>query len=251
MSNCGTAGSSAARKIIDDLADKYRHVFQDGPDGAPCEGLTFPKDYLNNRINILGLFLISDRQGRIIGPYGQAVIFENVKGLPLNNDIGRVGIEIANRQSVEGHDGTDGDNEFMLIGDIENMKPVKQVVAAKVRFKIAEFLCDFFAGDLYLSIRENALKANRFPAKGELNLIGLGPKWAQDVPSQMIERASEIVNRISNYEREMVGEGRVYIDAQGALTGLSIVMRREHSTFLIENTAGLSFKVFDVMLGPA
>ena len=254
-SNQSVTGCSFGRigsdgKTLDYLANKYRHVLHDSGDRPPPEGLIFPEQYLDGHINVLGVLGRFQGNSGVVGPNCQAIIFENVKSLVLDNHLGRIGVQITDIETVKSDDGTHRYDEFVLVGNVEYMKTVKKVVPARVRLKIAKFFSDFFAGDLYLSIRQNRLKTIGFPTKGELDFVRNGVERAKNVPSQMIERGPEIVNCIPDNHGEVVGNGRVYIDDQGALAALCILNDGKPASIAIKQSLGLGNKVFDVMLGP-
>ncbi len=226
------------------------HLPEDGRDEAPAEGLILPKQYMDGDINLLGIYGVSPRNGGVVAPYCYAVVFEKVEGGVLDNEVGHRRVHIADVKTVDSESGPDGYDEFVLVGNIKNMQAIKNVVPSRVRLQVAEFLGDFFAGNLYLSVCENRFKTLRSFAKGKLDLVRDRAMGTQDIPSHVIEGGSEIVNGIADDEREMIGNGRVYFSDQGALAGMSIVVGREPASLAIVQSLGLGNKILDVMLGP-
>lgn len=226
------------------------HLPENGRDEAPAEGLILPKQYVDGDINLLGVYGVSPRDAGVVAPYCYAVVFEKVEGGVLDNEAGHRRVHIADVKTVDSESGPDRYDEFVLVGNIKNMETIKNVIPSRVRLQVAEFLGDFFAGNLYLSVRENRFKTLRSFAKGKLDLVRDRAMGTQDIPSHMIEGGSEIVNGIADDEREMIGNGRVYFSDQGALAGMSIVVGREPASLAIVQSLGLGNKILDVMLGP-
>ncbi len=245
-----SGGFGGLSEVSDDLAHHDRHISQDGGDGLASEGLFFPKQYLDGNFNILGVFGVLPWQAGIVTPHRDAVVFEHIEGSLYNDEVGHARVDVVDIQTVKTNSRPDGHDELVLIGNIENMKSIQKVVSARIRLQVAEFLSDFFAGDLYLSISQNRFKTLRLSAKRELYLIGGGVVRSQDIPSEVIQGGAQIVDRVTDDEREMIGNGRVYIGDQGALAGLSVVLDGKPAAIGVVQSLRLGNKVLDVMLGP-
>ncbi len=223
-----------------------------GGNGFAAEGLVFPEHYLNNDINILALWGGDERNAGVVSPHCQALVFINVgKRTFLNDEIRRGWINVSDVKSLKSDERSDGHHELVLVGNVDLMKGVEYFVPARIGFHNAELLDDFFAGKCYLSMRKRTLKTLSLSAKRELNIVRSGGIERPDkVPCQMIERRPEVMDRVADYQGVMFGNGRVYIDAQGALTGIGIILDVEPSSLSFVENLRLGDKVLDVMLGP-
>ncbi len=232
------------------MADKYRHVPQYGRDRSSGKRLTCLKDYLDAHFNLLGILGVSPRDSGVIFPNRQAIIFEKIVGSVLNNKFRAAGIKVSNIETVKSEAGSNRHDEFVLIGNIKEMETIQQVIPVRIRLKVAEFLSDFFAGDLYLSIFKNTFKTLRFPTERKLDFVGGWVERSKDIPGKMVQRGSQIVDRIADNQREMIGDGRIYLCDQGALAAISVVLNGKPASVGIVKSFRLGNKILDMMLGP-
>jgi hypothetical protein len=239
-------------ETIDGTFNHDREGTQKECDTLAGQGLIFPESYLKGDLDICVLL---DRPGNagIIAPRCQSIVFSNVnEGQIFDNQIGRRRlVDISDFETIKGRRGYDGHDELVLVGNIESMKVVEKIVPARIRFQFAEFLDDLFAGDLYLSLREKTFKTLRFSAEGKHDVLGTRRiEWRNNVPREVIERRPKVMNGVPDDERIRFGNGCVYIDAQGALTGLSVVKDVHLAANFPVEIVALGIQVFDVMLGP-
>lgn len=243
-------------KTIDRPLNDERQVAQANGNVFPAQGLVRPEHNLGNHINGFAVCrpCIVDGCPGLNSPRCDAIVFTDIgEGRFLNNQVGRRRCLdlISYIKIVESEQGPDGDDELMLVGNIELMKRVEYVVPARIRLQSAEFLDDFFAGELYLSMRERTFKTVRLSAKRKLDVPGTGRiEWADDIPRQMIQRGSQIVNCIANDEGEMWWNGRIYVNAQGAHAGVGIILDEKFRLGFPVELLGERYKILDVMLGP-
>jgi hypothetical protein len=90
-----------------------------------------------------------------------------------------------------------GHKEFVLVCDIQLMKPIEQMVPATVWPQIFDCSSDVFSGDTYLSLRENIFKALRVPPERELHRFrpfGACPDQAED---GQIQGGSKVVRGVA------------------------------------------------------
>lgn len=241
-----------ALKTIDDAFDGHCHRAQALENPFLSERLTFPEHYLHGHSNLLCLVRDGDAGSGIVVPDCNSIVFSNSgKGSFLNDDFRGRWVNIPDIEALEPDQRLNGQYELVLVGNIKLMQSVEQVVAARVRFQFTESLDDLFSGELYLSMRNSRFKTLRFAHKRKLNIVRpFGGKWPDNVPCQVVEAGSQVMDCVPCNEGELVGNGRVYLDCQGALAGMSIILDEEVGTRAFAKGLRPRMKVFDVLLGP-
>lgn len=244
------------RETVDCAIDNDRHVTQARCDGLSAERLVTSKHNLDNHINgfaVIGTRCVDGSAG-LISPHCEAIVFVEIGEGRISNDKisrGRIFNFLSYIEVIEGNLTPNGQDELMLVGNIELMKSVEYVIPARIRLQSAEFLDDFFAGELYLSMRERTFKTVRLSAKRKLHVSGAGRVEGTDnVPRQVIQSRPQIMNCIADDEGEIWWNGRIYVNAQGAHAGVGIILDEEFCLGFPIELIGARYEIFDVMLGP-
>lgn len=142
------------------------------------------------------------------------------------------------------------DDELMLVGYVERMQPVQQVVPTRVRFEFFDYCDNIFSGDIYTSLLDGCTKAIRLIDKGELNCLGIGRSISDHAENQDIQSRTKVVNGIADDRRENGWDGLLGFNSQGALSSLYVLAPHELKRLFNEKGINLPAKVVDVVLGP-
>jgi hypothetical protein len=248
--------TEALAQAVDCLFDGDREIIQPCGNALAAKGLVRPKHNLHNYINGFPVARprVDDGSSWLNAPCCYAIVFFEVgEGYLLENEIGRSGRLnlLTDIQIVEGNQRPDCQNELVLVGDVELMKRVEHIVPARIRLERAEFLDSFFTGKMYLSMRERSLKCVRLSTEGELNVSGAGrPMRTDDIPCQMVEGRSKIVDSVSDDKREIFWDGLIYVNAQGAHAGATIILDKKFGLGFPIEILSPGYVISDVMLGP-
>jgi hypothetical protein len=143
-----------------------------------------------------------------------------------------------------------GNNQLVLIADIKLMDGMKPVFPGRVRLQRLDCSDNPFSGNLYLSASNGTFHGLRVLAEREIEVIGTRNFVAQQCENQEIERASKIMNSVSEYEGEKCWDGWLCFDEKLTLRQLWNLPDPKFEGFLRQIGIDLPVQIRDVMLGP-
>jgi hypothetical protein len=163
------------------------------------------------------------------------------------------GIDLIGRDNVQTGCRGYWQQNLMLIGNVKVVKSPQVIsVPSGVSLEIAECSYDLSGGEIYLSCREHLFKKVTFGIpNGELDVFSrLGVKRGDDLPRHQIESRAHVVDSVSDDKAKLGRDGLVFFEADGALSGLSIVLNSELKCARRQERARQPIEIVDVLFGP-
>lgn len=249
-------------KFRDHLGNTFVDLEQGYYDWLPAEWRVAPKCHVDYGVNIclpleglpIAAFVFD------LGFDGIAIkdiairdnrnLISNFWGWPSSSIWQKLWIKVVNLLRSESGKASNRNNQLVLVGNIQGMKPTQKYVAARMRFQPFNYLDDIFAGEIGISIRDGALKAFGPLRKGKLDAFGLRGFVANHSEHEQIQSGSHVVNCITNSECEIVWNCRLGFDTNNALTELWIMLNNEMHRLPADVVSELPMNVTDVILGP-
>lgn len=151
-------------------------------------------------------------------------------------------------------DGTDigQHKQLMFVLNVDLMDEIETAVPVWLRLERANLFLDLFAGEPYTSVLKGGCKALRsvILGKEKLDYGGLiGPVLRHDEKG-VVERRPEIVDGISQDEREDWRDGFVLFDKQNLLAGFALMPLPKDKWLFGKESVTLGTQIVDVIAGP-
>ena len=146
-----------------------------------------------------------------------------------------------------------GNDELVLVGQIEVVDGLKHLVPARVRLEFLYFSHDLFAGATYLSTFNSGFQSVSRGAERELDLSLLPGCWAfvaNQRKCEQVKRGTQVVDGIADDQGEAAWDGYLVFDDIGNLVGLAVGAAVNPQGPLARIGFRLPVKVIDVMFGP-
>lgn len=169
---------------------------------------------------------------------------------PVNGEFGIGG----NAQSaLKGGGFCYGDNKFVLVGNVQGVDAIDEIVPSRLCVEGYNSIDDVFAGPLYLSTHNGGAKSlvtHCLCGEGVLNVFGSLGQMSNHFPDNMVQSGSEIVGGISNDEGELWRNG--YLGFQYGRGPVAVFYPDEYEfkRLLGEVVGDLPIEIVDVMFGP-
>jgi len=125
-----------------------------------------------------------------------------------------------------------GDDELVLIGNVQCVDTIDEFVPTRLRIERYDRFDDVFAGPMYLSASDGGAKAvfaYWLGREGILDVFGTCSQMPDHLPNYMIQRCPEIVNCITNDQRELWWDG--YLGFQHGRGAVAIFIRMKTSLY--------------------
>src|SRR5205814_7656069 len=128
-------------------------------------------------------------------------------------------------------------------------RPVR-FIPTFVRFQRFDYLNDIWAGAVYLSLLDSRIKVIPFGREGKMDAFDLTPVEPNKVACQQIQSRAEIVDRVTDDQRDLIRKFFGDSDDPTRLLGLSVVLKNDAIRISFEKCVNFSVEVRDVALGP-
>ena len=237
-------------------ADEVRH------NGLKWEGLSLTETYYTGKFEICFPFGGCGKAARpscasISLGLGQFdvepnVLVQNERGA-LVRETGVLGHELGKIGHHHGAACCGGDDELVLVGQIEVVDGLKHLVPARIRLEFHYFSHDLFAGAIYMSTVNGGFQSVSRGAERELDLSLLSGCWAfvtNQRKCEQVKGGTQIVDGIANDQGETARDGYLVFDDIGNLAGLAVGAAVNPQGPLIRIGFRLPDKVINVMFGP-
>jgi len=221
------------RKPIEGFSERFKST---GP---------WAKQYIEG--NEAGINLLADFDILVEGQrFHYRAIFERIDGQPpLALVPNRVGPRNGDALKL-GYSG-DGDQQPMFVSVVEATDGKKvRAFWTRVWLQGVQDIDRLTAGPAYVSLFNLRLKARRLISDGELDVL----RGMANATGEMIERAPEIVQRVSGDEREALRQLLANTQDDVDLLGFRVRLVEQGVRVTPKKFANLSIEVVDVMLGP-
>ncbi len=180
------------------------------------------------------------------------VLAQNERGAFVR-ETGVLGHEFGKIGKHHGPTRCGGDDELVLIGQIEVVDGLKHLVPARIRLEFLYFSHDLFAGAIYLSTVNGGFQSVSRGTEGKLDLSLLSGCWAfvaNQRECEQVKRGTQIVDGITDDQGEAAWGGYLVFDDIGNLVGLAVGAAVNSQGALARIGFRLPAKVIDVMFGP-
>ncbi len=146
-----------------------------------------------------------------------------------------------------------GDDELVLIGNVQGVDTIDEFVPARLRIERYDRFDDVFAGPMYLSACNGGAKAvfaYWLGREGILDVFGTYSQVPDHLPNNMIQRCPEIMNCVTDDQRELWWNG--YLGFQYGRGAVAIFHSNEDKFVRLLSQVGVNFpaEIVDVIFGP-
>jgi len=231
------------------------HLDKGSGDWLCLKGLTLAEDYFEGRLSI-AFILAGTNVAAICSPFGsRSFEFLDEPHPRAENeiDVGSTlngGMHLCHFERRQTGGSAHGDDEFMLVRNIQGVQAAEPLIPAVIRFKRLDFSDDLFAGELCFSILHGGHKSVLPFGEGELDAIRLNGPVSDHPKHEDIEGASKIMDGISNCQGDTVWQGHYLFDEVGNLVGVRLAKGHLAIRALAQIGVNLPTKVIDVVLCP-
>lgn len=226
---------------LDCAKNYFRKIMERWNNLLTFERLILDEAYSKNRI-----FIICDLSVR-----GAVLRLAFSKPLDIEIAVGKLPISTGSSACPHQPDRVEkGNQELMLIHNVENVKTVQGIVPSTVGFyRVDDDLRDFGCMSLYFSFCDLTNKFIPRLIKREPNVsvpIGLRDNF----PDDHIKSSVEVVNNIPDNQREFAGERVCFDDMKFAYSAISIKLFPDAINISLDIATQNSIKLTDVLVGP-
>jgi len=248
------SGLGDGLETFDGLADLLCKLDEGGNDSSVGKRLTFAKDYIEGRINVLATFRDPARPSLMPVCEFRCRPRDDWSADPSHpgkDDWGSRWIEATQIKHIDRQGTQRRADDPMLVQDVEVMKQYEIIsLPSWVGFYLVNCFDELWSGELYLSVRDGTHKSVRRCGKWELDSLG---GWrvvgGNECPNDVIQGGMKIVDRISDAQTDGALKGFVTLDKYASITGLGIVHNDDAPPAAAERCP-LPFNIVDVMFGP-
>lgn len=163
------------------------------------------------------------------------------------------GIEVWKKQIRDFKKICCGENESVLVDDIEGIKFIKFEVPSRIRLKRFEQIDDAFTGEMYASAFYGGFKPFRVGVPKYREAHGLltegFPGFRHDMVTKQVEGGSQIVDAVSGNESEIAWNGSLVFGPYASVQSLRILIH-DGPIMGFEELSRQSVKLVDVVFGP-
>jgi len=231
-------------KLGDDLANELRHTIEHFKDRLTSDNLRLSERYIQSQLKILVRMSLVGASGK------SQYLIAAYQGFPRHN--GELDVTASQTNVPIFHHANDCENEAMLIDAVQVVDIPKRLIPSRVRlYSFEDFVCSN-AHLAYFSLADGRCVLLGTLANREVSVFaGFSTTRLDKLPSQMVERASEVVNCIANSESDAVWNRTDIINLQTYVRNLRIVLGSKSISLLgiAERTDG-GVQILDVLFGP-
>ena len=259
MGVSGLGPDIIVRQIVDDFGNIFAEIKQGENDILAAEWLPFVKHYMGDGLNFC-LPLEGLPAAVWIGHFGLNRVAVNNAVVRNNHDSGvrrdgrcsieQFGVECIEVLKLESGKACDGNDELVLVANVQDMQSAESFIPARIRLKLFNPPEDICASEVGISIRDGALKSIGPVCEGKLHAFGSRSFVSDHSKHKNVESGAQIVDGISNRERDIVRNGLVGFDAHNALVELWVVLNDQAHWSFSDIHTELPVNIADVILGP-
>ena len=225
------------------LANHFREANERWNNGFTLQGQSLVEQYLWN-----GVTIVCDLKFSLHPKGSDGAVSCDDKGhiVPLVASI------ILRAKTSNGRNLHDWEQRPVFVEDVEIVKGPKGVIPSLIRFyDIHDEISDLFGGLLYQSAIDNCYKVIPGFSHWKFGkVVVMSQPSVYDFVNRNIQRAFEVVRRISNDESNVSWKRVSHFDLKGLLSNISIFIDADTVKVTCTEDQNARVKVSDVLLGP-
>lgn len=251
----GGLTQKSVTNAVSNQADFLHHFDKDWDNGPSGIGLSFIEGYLEGRLDIALIFPGTNIAAICPALRSGTGVLNDELSVFMPTDInGSIASHTRDHRLKLGRvhfgGGDGGNNQFVLVSNIEGVQRTKPFVPTWIRLEPLNFIDDLFTGQMCFSIRKRIFKSISPPAKRKLDTFRLDGLITNHRKYHDVESATQVVDSIPDDEWDRAWEGNFLFDEMGFFSGVGFANRLEPERFLQKINFDYSVEVIDVMLCP-
>lgn len=147
------------------------------------------------------------------------------------------------------HEAGDGHNKAVFIYKVEIMDCTQGLVPSWVRLQVTHDLHDDGASFPNI-LFEPFFKVVRSPYEGEVGVVNRLSARGSDGRDEIVERRSQIMDRIADDKRQFSGDGAVLLDVETETLSLEVQLLPDSVWIATKELGDFRFKVSDMAICP-
>ena len=225
----------------DESVNKIRHLVECFNNRLTSGNLRLSERYVNGELKVLVVFSVS--AGRNVNDY--VARFQYERFLIPEQQGSHCGYPPLVQQSGGGY------QETMFVDSVEFVDMPERIVTSNVTLTSLNKFARTCGHSLYCSVSDGGcVFLDAFANREISSSTGHSSASLHKLPSEMIQRASEIVNDISDDEGNTTGNRMNLLDAKRGMPNLRLFLGNKSIGVRVAELADSSLKVRDVLFGP-
>jgi len=230
-------------KRLDDSIDKLGKLFKRFDNHRTGEWLSISKAYLEKSQIVVEFDVLGEK------PIQYRAVFHGLDGVSARAADHIPSLEIEYQRWLN-HCSDDRDYEFVFVSNVEVVHGAKTLVPSLVRLQRADHVLDVGGGAVQLSLLDHCIQIRTVVAEREVDPIGAFSVRADEVAGKQIERGSEIMNRISDDESEVIREVFTHPDDPSIFALFSIRLFDDYVWLAVKEGCLSFLKIRNVSICP-
>lgn len=248
LENSGATAEEVSLNILDSVRDSFREMRQRWNEQLAFENLDFSKKYIEGWIGGKRYLLVVVRLN-IVGQLYDAYF---AAASHVEREIGKTPSGDDAVQASESSDGKYRRQEAVFVDNVQCVKTKQGVIPSFVRlYVVRDNPNDDGLGSLYYSVAEGFYEFLPCLPYGEGGVLRWNPpRTLNQFPCQVIEGSTQIMDNISNEQRDIFR--RLFCQLEGEKNSplLRVFLDVETIEARLEIGGEPSFQVLDVLFGP-
>jgi hypothetical protein len=245
------------RQVSYNVLDASKRLFEDSKYDFSFRDPRFIERYLQEKLRILIHLRFREINGECVALFQREPVSQT-RGCLWNNAYSALRPQVFTQATMEAgideRDGSSGGHQkAVLINNVEAMEPPKGVIPSVVWLDSLDGIYSVLPHALYLSRKSGLLVlGERFTiADWESNILGrFGVSRSDKTASEVIESASQVLNRVSCDQTEMNWDRSNFGDCVDSLSALRISIYSGAVRAAFGETNSGNPEIVDVFIGP-
>jgi len=226
---------------LEDTKNKLRQLMQRWDNRLLFKHLPFIKQYLDGRLSIVLNLECT------LAPNERDPICRAGHGRKRH----RLAAVVEHPDARRAQQGKDRDEKLVFVDVVEFVKGPEGVIPSLVwLYAIEDGISDVGGDALYLTLSNGICQVISGFVKREMDVGGISATSADQFGSHEVERSPQIVDRISNDERNLGRHRMLALIAEDMVANLTIEVRRDFVGVWARDGSQTSLQILDVALGP-
>jgi hypothetical protein len=233
-------GLEAENQVIDHVKQAVDHERQ----GLAINNPRLAERYIKGEIHFLMHFRLAGKE--YLALY-EPLYSRHAEATETKSGVEEAAVDAETRT----HKGRDcGEQSMVLVGNIKAVEHPERIIPTLVRFGSVNRIYGTLRHTLYVSV-VSGLVFRGLVEDGEAGLIPRSLAVGEhELPSEVVERASEVVDYVSGNQSEFSGRGSEICNVKEFISCLGIELGRITGRFFGKEPLACNFQITDMLFGP-